>query len=380
MNKAYIILAYTALFALSLLDNGRGPAYPDILHDFALNESRGSLIFSLASFSGLAINLTAHIWFKALGAIKGTYFSLCFLFLGGVTYFLSSHYSSFSVLILASIFLGIGLSLCTITMNILVARGSNDSNRRQLFAGLHSVYGVTSLLAPYILNALYLINMGWQEYFLGGAIICLIILFFNLSRRPEDLHLEQYKASTFRPPLSNILIYGLFFGLYVSSELIISSRLPLIVESVYSYNKLESAKTLSLFFLLLAIGRLTFSFIKIPIKSTTLLMSSIILTLVFLSLGLFYTPLFFPFLGLSMSYFFPVALEMLGQIFQENTDRMVTYIMTAISISLSVNHFLFGEIANRFGTLYGLSLVFFFQFICFGLLYYIKKGPQMRTI
>lgn len=375
MNKAYIILAYTSLFALSLLDNGRGPAYPDILKDFAIDATKGSLIFSLASFSGLAINLTSGIWFKSLGAIKATYLSLISLALGGAAYYFSGEMNSFTVLMIASVLLGIGLSLCTITMNILVARGSNDQNRRQLFAGLHSVYGVTSFIAPYLLNGFILLSMGWKEYFLVSALIVILVLLFNILKKPLDLHIDNYRESSFKASKRDIFLFGIFFGMYVSSELIISSRLSLIMETVYSYSKLDSAKALSLFFIFLAGGRLFFSFVKIPFKAVNLLKISIIGSLILLGLGVYIHPLFLSGLGITMSYFFPVALEFLSSIFQENTDKMTTYIMTAISISLSINHYLFGVISGHFGTLSGLWLVLIFQVLCFILLF-IMKGPQ----
>ena len=46
-----------SLFALGLVDNARGPVFPDILKEFSLTDTVGSLFFLVASFASLVHNL-----------------------------------------------------------------------------------------------------------------------------------------------------------------------------------------------------------------------------------------------------------------------------------------------------------------------------------
>ena len=54
-----IISAYLTLFALGLLDNARGPYFPDIIRDLNLNDTQASLFFATVStvafFSGRVV-------------------------------------------------------------------------------------------------------------------------------------------------------------------------------------------------------------------------------------------------------------------------------------------------------------------------------------
>ena len=55
-NWSYIIIAYASLFVLGLLDNARGPYFPDILEDLELTDSQSGL-FLLFPHSLLLLQL-----------------------------------------------------------------------------------------------------------------------------------------------------------------------------------------------------------------------------------------------------------------------------------------------------------------------------------
>lgn len=358
MNKAYLFLAYGAIFALSLLDNGRGPAYPSILKDFHLETSKGALIFSLASFSGLVLNFTSRYWLGFLGPIKATRYSLALLGMSGILYWYSGQSHQFPLLILASILLGVGLAICTITMNILVASGSDEKNRRKLFAGLHSVYGATSFAAPFILTFFVSNSLTWKEYFLVvsiAAFIVLIISFFLGGLKKIKVNKSPLKKSV---SLGERFLFGVMLASYVSAEILISSRLPYVLEKAYHFTPNQAAISISCFFALLGMGRLSFSFINLRYSSGSILTFSLITSLVSFLLGFFITPYFYILIGLFQSYFFPVAMNYLSEIYQERSEYMTTAVMTFIGVGLSLTHYIFG-ISNEFvGTKISFALVF----------------------
>ena len=107
MKWNLIILAYLALFALSLLDNGRSPSYHAILRDLQIGPAKGSYLFTVASFISLIVNLSASKWLPKVGPVRAIQFALLLLALSGVSmYFtgilMASAYNSTSTVLLGS--------------------------------------------------------------------------------------------------------------------------------------------------------------------------------------------------------------------------------------------------------------------------------------
>src|ERR1700754_1327637 len=81
---ALAICAYLSLFILGLMDNTRGPFYPDVLSDFGVDLTKGSLFFALSSLCAFVGSLAGHRWVRGgssfgllLGSMMG--FSLGFV-------------------------------------------------------------------------------------------------------------------------------------------------------------------------------------------------------------------------------------------------------------------------------------------------------------
>ncbi len=47
-----ILISYASLFVFGISDNIRGPLFPEILKEFNISDSMGSLMFALGSLSG----------------------------------------------------------------------------------------------------------------------------------------------------------------------------------------------------------------------------------------------------------------------------------------------------------------------------------------
>ena len=77
-NLIMISTAYMSLFAMGLLDNTRGPSYPNIINTFKITMAEGSWIFTIASIAGLFVNLSAKWWLGYINPIRGIEISLVF--------------------------------------------------------------------------------------------------------------------------------------------------------------------------------------------------------------------------------------------------------------------------------------------------------------
>lgn len=365
-NLGFIILAYAGLVSLSFLDNGRGVTYPLILKDFNIDGNLGALIFSLASLSGLLVNFTFKYWLPLFGLVKGMRASLLLLFFGAIGFYLSHRQLSNALLFSSAFVSGIGFGGIGVTMNIMVSEGAPAHLRRRFLSGLHGMYGLASFCAPLLFNFLVGKKFIWSEYFLIVSIFSIIVIV--ISYFVKDTHKESTKGSPVErsEPKVTTLIVGLMVGLYVSSEILISSRLTLYLTDS-GMDLVSANKILSLFFVALLAGRFSFASLNLKIKSAHLLMISLVSTFIFFSIGISLTPYALALCGFSMSYFFPVSIELINEKFHKTSHQMISNTLAIIGINLMLMHNLFGFLSTAYGTkdaflffyvLNGASLIF----------------------
>lgn len=349
MNYGFIILAYTGLIALSFFDNGRGAAYPDILKHFSISTDMGSYLFSAVSLSGLVVNLTGRFWLPVTGLVGGTRFAMLFIGVGsyGVSY--AAQLGSYPLTITMATIAGLGLGALAITMNIMVTEGAPARLKRRYLSGLHGVYGVSSFLAPQAINILIHYGENWITYFKYVSILTIFVLIYSL--KVEDTHKEHVKSSSKKYPvsLSKRVVIGLFLGLYVASEIMVSSRLSLYLTRAHGFTTEMANSYLSYFFISLMSGRLIFALVDFKHDNRFLLILSFISTLICFSIGFYIHPLALPICGLTMSFAFPVSMDWISDTFKEYNHLMVASVMTTIGITLSSMHWGFGQLTDMFG-------------------------------
>ena len=337
---------------MGLLDNTRGPSYPKILEAFQITTAMGSWIFTIASIAGLFVNLSAKWWLGYINPIRGIEISLIFLGAGALFTGLSPNLPFPLIsLYLSSFLLGIGISSCGVVMNILIAQGSSEKYRRQAFAGLHSTYGIASFFAPFLLYLSSLFILKWNQHFMVISLVPFIFLFITIFMAKDEKKKNRAKRQKLIAPinLKHRVVFGIMFGCYVASEIIVSSRLVIYIQNSQKLPQESGSQMLSLFFFLLMLGRLSFAFIPIKTKSHRLLSISLISTIIFFLAGVFIHHWILPLTGITMSFFFPVGMSWLGEQFKTGLEFMTATVMTSIGITLIIVHFLFGIISSHFG-------------------------------
>ncbi len=360
-NIFSILLAYSSLFALSLIDNGRAPAYPQILEFFKITTAEGSLLFTIAAMASLVVNLSARKWLPSLGVIKATLLAMVFLSLGSYLIGHAGTVNYFNLGIAGSFILGTGLSITTITMNILVAQGSDPYKRQKIFSGLHAIYGIGSFLVPFLYNRLIDLHVNWMVFFKILAITPMAVLItalLFLKGKGKNITLDDSMES-FSYPVNwrKRILFGLIFGFYVGAEITLSSRLSLYLQNVEGMSLVQANHYLSYFFIGILSGRLFFTFFSLPFSNITLMKGSLVIGLILFFVGFFIDPLALPLCGLAFSGFFPIALDWLSHVFPQSKEVMVTSIMTCIGILLTGMHGLFGTIGNLLGLQYAILMI-----------------------
>lgn len=352
----YLLLAYTSQFCCGLIDNMRGPTFPSMLTHFDVTASTGSFIFAISSLVGLPVIIFGRTWLRHVGSVRSHLMFSFLIAIGSAGMGLSGYlHGGFIPLLVSCAVFGAGAGGLTITMNVLVACGSSVKNRRRLFSGLHSMYGIASVLAPIIFSAAVGAGYDWRILFIGISAISFIILIPGL-RTKQIVHEKQ---STERP--SDVSYFkrlrvGFVLSFYVAAEIVISSRLVVFAMDALKTRDTEAAMYLSAFFALLLAGRLILSVVPVPWRTYNMMMASAVLSLVLFIAGILVHPAFMSACGLTMSFFFPFGMEWISKRFSENIDFMMPSVMISIDVILLVMHWTVGMTTDAMGIRYAMFI------------------------
>lgn len=235
----------------------------------------------------------------------------------------------------------------TITLNLIINKSSVEKYRRRVFAGLHSMYGIASLLAPLGVKFATSLNITWNQYFIILSFIPLIffVIFLKLDFIPV-------KFTTPEKPIANrkqLIFLSSMFAAYVSGEILVSSRLVIYLVKEQGMSFAQGTNYLTNYFLLLLIGRLFFSIVHLNVPTKRLLNISIVTSVITLFVGIFYYTPALVLSGLAMSYFFPCAMDWVGDVFGDHADEVMTQIMKAVGGALVAVHWIFGLLSDWVG-------------------------------
>lgn len=375
-NLFLLQAAFVGLFYFGMLDNARGPAYPGIMRDLKLSNWEGSFLFALTSLMSFTMTVLSPFWLKKLKLYQGMKLSWIILALAGLFLGLSGIFNSAPLLYLASIVQGTGMGINGMNMNLMVEAGTPVTHRRRVYGALHATYGVASFLAPLLFSGLKMAGFKWQGFFLILAFIG-PLLFFLPKRKGDDVFSQAPAASNDLPiPMYYLLTLSLCVGMYVASEIVVSSRLVLFLEESHKMSNAEASTYLSGFFILLMGGRLSLGLFHIPIKGHILLISSLVLTTIFSFLGN-YIPVFYSLTGLSMSVFFPSFMDWIAETFPSEFQRVTKFALSGIGIHLVMMHLGFGKLADSLGVNKAMMLVLILSLTSLGFLTFaLLNRPQ----
>jgi fucose permease len=372
MNIALIFFSYLSLFCLGFIDNSRGAIYPSILSHFSIGNGMGSLIFSIASLASFTATIFARKWLFSIGLIKATHIGLLSYFLGCFVMWLSSStVYSFGLFLLGSFIFGLGLGIHGISLNLIIGTTIAEKFKRRVFSGLHAMYGMASLIAPFFVQLSQSYKIIWSEYVLLLSLFPILIssLFFKL----KNIDYRPKNNTKFIKIDKRILSLITVFSLYITGEMLISSRLVVYLVEVHEFKLDEASGYLSGFFILLLVGRLSFSLIHIKISNLFLMKISLIISSASIIMGIFIHPGIFIFSGLGMSFFFPTALDFISNLYKEDVDSVLSYIMIGVGACLVINHLVFGQLVNFIGMKLAISLVPLFHIIAWFILIKLKQ-------
>jgi FHS family glucose/mannose:H+ symporter-like MFS transporter len=347
-----IILAYSTLFLLGLSDNIRGPLFPEVLKDLSLSDSKGSGLWAASSMMAFVCSFLSRWVLVRLGSLGTLKISVFLMASGQLGMAYSFDYVS-AIISCAS--LGACFGFLGVVQNLLVLQAGPPSTIQRLQAGLHSNFALASFAAPLFLSLVNLFSPGWRMGYLMGGLVSLAGFIALMFVSNEEFRHENFRASKpdrFRednPKRLHAIYMGSILALYVVVEIMVSSRLALFLRREAGLDFDGSNWATTLFFVGLLAGRVLFIFWK-PEKSLKIqLILSLLLTLLFLILGLTLYPFALIVTGLTMAPFFPLAMSYLREKFPSHLEMITAAAITLNGLYVVMMHFGVGYFSDSFG-------------------------------
>tara|TARA_B100000925_G_scaffold180056_1_gene135880 strand:+ start:234 stop:1445 length:1212 start_codon:yes stop_codon:yes gene_type:complete len=364
INLPAVALSYFALFSLAIIENSKSPIYPNLLKEFSLTHQQGSWVFTLASILGIVATATSKYWLSKYGIFKAKKYLASFLVVGTLLSALAlNNFHYFSLFLLGCAFIGFAMGGLSITMNLIIDENVPAKWRRQAFSGLHSLYGLASFFSPAVIILIVNLGFTWQKVFHALIVFPILLIIFSRNKKlipsiKNDMPQEgsslnnsfsEKESDSFS--IKKVLPFAFLLSFYVCGEVILSSRFRVFTQAIWPLDEETSQSYLASFFAFLTLGRIVFVFLKVPFSNRVLLSSSLAFSLLFIYVGVNFDPIGFSLIGLSMSIYFPCALDLISESFPKNVDKALPYVLNVIAIMLLGAHFLIGTLTDYYGNL-----------------------------
>ncbi len=359
-----LIFAFGALMAMGWLDNARGPIYPMILKDLNLTHSQGSLFFAAASFTAILANIMVPLQISYWGSKKILFAGVVVLCLFPLVILFSESYQT---LLFAAVIFGWSMGTIGVTQNIVVEENAPPGKKRSYLSLLHSVYGLSALLAPVFIGSILGFGFSWSESLMFVILFVLPVLVFGfLSLRSKFRLIAPVLTKSVEMKNLDVrllLFWGVFLALYVSCELFFTTRLVVIFNQIFNKTFEQANFQLILFFTGLFVGRLLVSFLPSHFSSRRVIELSLFLTSIFILMGIFISPSLIFVIGFTLAPIFPLCMDEISNQTGFRFKQYSSIIIAISSVGVVIMHLMTGLVADRFGLIWSMSLPFIFVIV-----------------
>ncbi len=346
-----ILISYASLFVFGISDNIRGPLFPEILKEFNISDAMGSLMFAISSISSFISSFFARSLLRRFDRkliLRWASIGLTLTLLG------LAYAQNFYIFLFFSVLFGLNSGILGLIPNVLVPLGSTPEKKQQLLSGLHAMYGVASLLAPLVVASVSFLTGNWRYAFAVTALAPFSLFLYSLHKSHLSLHAKPVrdreqqklnKSKNLRPQM----FLALMVSFCVAAEIMISSRLALLMRRVWNYDLEMSSLFVTGFFVCMLLGRLLFTGYKFNKPLLLQLSSCLILTASLVCMGLYIHPYFLIASGFTVGPFYPLAISFISSEFPDDLDTAVSYMIATDSMMLAIMHVLVGKLTDLYG-------------------------------
>lgn len=372
-----IAFAYTSLFLYGLLDNIRGPIFPDLIKKFELTNLSGSYFFSLNSLIFMISAGLAPLILKRFGYLLVFRVALILIFVSQVMAALAPQYSWF---LMSSLLMGSGVGVISVMQNIWVLIASPANSLPKIMNGLHAQYAAASLLAPLLVSFVFSQSLGFQfVYWMSAGISLLMIIYaFSITQimQPAFAAVTSSSDAPVKRWSWDYLGFAVLLSSYVAGEVLISSRMTQFMIDQHGLTKSIASLWTSTFFVGLLGGRLLFTFIRFEMPPRQILVRLYAVVLAMQLLGIWAHPIFLIVTGLVLGPIYAMTMTLVKEDFPEAMEKVTAIATVVTGVFIITMHSLAGYLTDLYGIQKALILAT--AFFSIGWLLLIFK-PKIRS-
>jgi FHS family glucose/mannose:H+ symporter-like MFS transporter len=372
--------SFLAFFIFGFTDNLKGSTIPEVLKDLDLNYSQGGTIL-LGVYLGFLIATLLMGFLADRAGKKSVILVACVCLLIGLAGY--STFRSYIPLIVAMLFLGLGLGSIELGANAIIVdlHAQNKGRYLNLMAVFH---GLGSTIAPIYASQLIQAAVSWQPVY-RWDMIPVAILFLCFMMLPYPRQEGTPGAPIVRKGIWNVAFTGQMIGFYiliaasVCAELGIASWIVEFLQKTKSQSIESSNLALSLFFGMMVIGRLAGSLFVEWLGYLKSVVLASIGGAVCLVLGVFGPPalaFFLPLEGLFQSITFPTITAAVSDRHHENQGTILGLLFTFAGVGGMLGPWLVGVASDAFTIRYGFGLVLMYCIIMGISAFVLMKGAR----
>ncbi|MCC5893908.1 MAG: MFS transporter [Alkalibacterium sp.] len=330
----FILIIYLTYISLGLPDSLLGVTWPEMIHDFPVEQSAAGLISMSVAVCTVISSLQTPRILKKIGTGNLIFTSVLLTSIGLIGFSLSQ---SFYFLLIAAVPLGFGAGAIDTSLNDYVSVNLEAYHMNWL----HAFWGIGATMGPLIMGFTLRSQFSWRMgYFIiaGLQLFIALVLFLSLPLWKKDKEL-QTRADTpsFSIP-SLIKDKGIVFSLlaflvYVSLEGTVFLWGSTYLITIKDLTPATASFILSIFFTSLTLGRILSGFVTFWLSNQKMLYAScgiLLLGILAMTIGstvLLYTGL--GFIGLGCAAIFPTMMHETPRRFGEDKSSSVIGLQVA---------------------------------------------------
>lgn len=353
-NFAVTVVIFIIMAAIAVVDNTKGIFIPAFKESFNANNTSMGIMLSACSLGYIIFTYIGGILCEKLGQRKVILLGLTIII--GSTVIIASA-NIYLMLLVGMFLLNMGIAFGCIAINTLIPA---------LFVAVqaimmniaHCSYGFGSTLGQFTIGKILDSGIGWRSVFYGIAVMfVIVVLVFLLVKMPtienscNEAEEKPNEKSVFKEKY--VYIYALALGTYIFAEMGMSNWIVNFLMESYNFTSSTGATFLSVFFLLLTIGRLLGGFVAEKFGYLQSVMASMAIAIALLIIALVVgnkALVLICVTGLFFAITYPTVVATISKVFKENTSYITGVILTgASSISMILN-LLMGRLNDVIGT------------------------------
>lgn len=376
-KRKLMMLAFTLMLMIGVVNNLRGQVGPLIMDDFSLNYSQLGFLLSFLSLGAVIIFFLSGKLIEKFGLIKILIYGLLHTGVSlGAVYLSPGYY----YLLISFFFVSMGLTLLNI-VSVTIISLSFSNTRGKMINLLHLFYGLGGIIAPYFVTLVLKGGFSWAHSFLFSTVLIIIIFTqFKISKLPETrASKNDLKVRSTKELLQDkaVILFSLLVFIQVGVEFSMVTWLAPFLKDVQARPEIVISFYLSLFFISFTFGRLLASFVVEKLGYYNFLIYTQIAAVIVIAtavIGGESLTFLFSLSGIFLAVQVPTSQAAILDSFGESGIKVVGFAQTAGTLGAAfLSNWVVGFINDLFGVSSSFLVIIFLIFILFGITIYLKR-------